>query len=90
MFTGISAEILSLLILLNPLFVGILIDGIEFKLIQFADITTLILDGSQHSLQAALNMLEIFCNMSDLHMNKDKTKMIWIDRKRFCQEKLNV
>ena len=46
------------------------------------------LDGSQHSLQAALTILEIFGNMSGLCMNKDKTKMIWIGRKRFCREKL--
>ena len=73
---------------LNPQIVGILIDGIEFKLTQFADDTTLMLDGSQHSLQAALNILEIFGNMSGLCMNKDKTKMIWIGRKIFCREKL--
>ena len=60
----------------------------KFKLTQFADDTTLMLDGSQHSLQAALNILEIFGNMSALRMNKDKTKMIWIGRKRFCREKL--
>ena len=84
----IGAEILSLLFRLNPEIVGILIDGIEFKLTQFADDTTLMLDGSQHSLQAALNILEIFGNMSGLRMNKDKTKMIWIGRKRFCHEKL--
>ena len=84
----IGAEILSLLIRLNPHIVGILIDGIEFKLTQFADDTTLMLDGSQHSLQAALNTLEIFGNMSGLRMNKDKTKMIWIGRKRFCRDKL--
>ena len=48
------------------------------------------LDGSQQSLQAALNTLEIFGNMSGLRMNKDKTKMIWIGRKRFCREKLNI
>ena len=84
----IGAEILSLLITLNPHIVGILIDGMEFKLTQFADDTTLMLDGSQHSLQAALNILEIFGNMSGLPMNKDKTKTIWIGRKRFCREKL--
>ena len=84
----IGAEILSLLIRLNPQIVGILIDGMEFKLTQFADDTTLMLDGSQHSLQAALNILEIFGNMSGLRMNKDKTKMIWIGRKRFYREKL--
>ena len=84
----IGAEILSLLIRLNPDIVGILIDGIEFKLTQFADDITLMLDDSQHSLHAALNTLEIFGNMSGLRMNKDKTKMIWIGRKRFCREKL--
>ena len=60
----------------------------EFKLTEFTDDTTLMLDGSQHSLQAALNILEIFGNMSGLRMNKDKTKMIRIGRKRFCREKL--
>ena len=86
----IGAEILSLLIRINPEIVGILIEGIEFKLAQFADDTTVMLDGSQHSLKAALNTLEIFGNMSGLRMNKDKTKMIWIGRKRFCREKLNI
>ena len=38
--------------------VGLKIKNNEFKLTQFADDTTLILNGSQHSLQSALNTLE--------------------------------
>ena len=43
-----------------------------YKIAQFADNTTLILDGLQQSLQAALNTLEIFGNFSGLKMNKKK------------------
>ena len=39
---------------------------------QFADDTALILDGSQSSLQAALNPLEIYGNCLGLEMNKEK------------------
>ena len=54
------------------------------------DDTTLILDGRQHSLQSALNTLEIYGNLSGLKMNKEKTKVIWIGRKRQSKDKLNV
>ena len=86
----LGAEILALLIIYNPKILGILIEDAEFKLTQFADDTTLMLDGRQHSLQAALNTLEIFGSISGLKMNRDKTKIIWIGRKKFSKEKLNV
>ena len=44
-----GAEILMQMILINSDIIGLKIEGIEFKLTQFADDTTLILDGSQHS-----------------------------------------
>ena len=47
-----------------------------YKIKHFADDTTLILDGSQQSLQAALNTLEIFGNFSGLKMNKEKQKLL--------------
>ena len=86
----IGAEILTRLIQINPLIEGIKIEENEFKLTHFADDTTLMLDGSQCSLQAALNTLEVYGNISGLRMNKEKTKLIWIGRKRHCKEKLNV
>ena len=59
------------------------VHGISFgtqtlKLTQFADDTTLILDGTKSSLQAALNILKLFGNLSGLKMNAHKTKLIWI------------
>ena len=46
------------------------------KLTQYADDTTIILDGTTSSLQVALNMLEIFGSLSGLNLNCDKTKLI--------------
>ena len=84
----IGAESLAKLIKINPEIIGIKIMGNEFKLTHFADDTTLMLDGSQHSLQTALNVLEVFGDFSGLWMNREKTKVIWIGRKRFSKEKL--
>ena len=57
---------------------------------QFADDTTVILDGSQTSLTSSLNTLEVFGSMSGLKINSDKTKVIWIGRKNFSEDKLNT
>ena len=64
----------------------------EYKFTQFADDTTLILNlnGTQGSLQAALNTLEIFGSMSGLRINKEKTKMVWIGKKKWSKDKLEV
>ena len=48
----IGAEILARLIQINPYIIGLKIKNIEFKITQFVDDTTLILNGSQHSLQS--------------------------------------
>ena len=59
---------------------GILIGENEFKITQFADDTTLFLDGSQLSLQHTLNAIEIFLSFSGLKINTTKTKL-WIGKK---------
>ena len=46
----------------------------ELKLTQFADDTTLILDGSLESLHAEFSTLEIFGTISALKFNTDKKK----------------
>ena len=84
------AQILYLMITFNKNIKGITIDGIEYKLSQFADDTTTILDGTQASLQAALNTLEVFGTYSGLKINKDKTKIIWIGNKKHSKIKLNT
>ena len=69
---------------------GIIIDSIEIKITQFANDTTLVLDGSQSSLKAALSTLEIFGSYSGLKMNTNKTKIIWIVRKKYSKGTLQV
>ena len=84
----LCAEILSILIKNNRDITGIIIADIEYKMTQFADDTTILLDGSQTSLTSSLNTLEVFGSISGLKMNCDKTKVIWIGRKKYCKDKL--
>ena len=53
---------------------GIMIRQKEIKITQFADDTTIILHGTEDSLQAALNILEFFGNISGLRVNTEKTR----------------
>ena len=71
-------EVLSCLIIGSSDINGIKIGNTTFKITQFADDTTLILDGSLNSLQSALNILEIFGELSGLKMNCEKMKLTWI------------
>ena len=84
----LCAQILFLLIQQNKNIKGFVACQREFKLTQFADDTTLIMDGSQGSLQAALNTLEIFGSISGLNINKNKTKIVWIGKKRNSDDTL--
>ena len=54
--------------------VGIKIGKTEFKMVQYADDTTIIIDGSRDSLQATLNVLEIYVSLSGLRVNTEKNK----------------
>ena len=67
---------------------GINIKGQEFKIIQYADDTTLFLDGSCSSFDAALNILEIFC-LLEHHNYTEKTvkKVIKKDRTEVSDQK---
>ena len=86
----LCAQILYLMIYNNKEIKGIIIDNKEFKMSQFADDTTIFLDGTQRSLEAALNTIEIYGSYSGLKLNKSKTKLIWIGRKKHSKDKLNV
>ena len=86
----IVAQILTVLITKNKFIKGVKIGDVQFKLIQFADDTTLILDGSTESLQAALNTLEVFGTFSGLKVNKDKTQIAWIGKKKTSKDKISL
>ena len=48
----------------------------------------MILDGTPQSLQAALNVLEIFGSVSGLRVYTEKTQVVWIGKTKHCNEKL--
>ena len=82
----LCAEILSTLIKYYKEIRGFKINDNELKISQYADDTTLTLDGSARSLFAALDTLELFSQMSGLYMNISKTKIVWIGSKKFSNE----
>ena len=63
------------MILTNKNINGIKIGSEEFKISQFANDTTIFMDGSETSLQHTLNMFEIFGSLSGLKMNLSKNRM---------------
>ena len=72
------------------LIAGLQVGKEEIKPSQFAEDTTIILDGSNTSLEATLNVIEIFGNFSGLKMTTTETNVIWIGDKRHSPEKLPV
>ena len=84
------AEVLCCLIRKSKDVSGISIGNVTLKLTQFADDTTIILDGSKDSLQATLNILEIFGQLSGLKINAEKTKLVWVGSEVTSKRMLNV
>ena len=82
----LCAEILSILIKNNQDIKGIIIQGKENKISQYADDTTLLLDGSKKSLFAAIDTLDLFSKISGLLINCEKTKLVWIGSKKFSSQ----
>ena len=74
----ICAEMLGCLIRKNQGISGIVIDNIECKISQYADDSTVILDGSNRSLLQTLETLDLFERMSGLKVNEEKTNVVYI------------
>ena len=77
------------MILYNDKITGIHVGNCSYKIKQFADDTTLFLDGSKNSLLAALNTVEIFGTISGLFVNRDKTRLVWLGKKRHLRDKID-
>lgn len=71
-------EILAILIKLNKNIIGIKIFNTVFLLSQYADDTTVLLDGSAKSLRKTIETLKFYADISGLHVNVDKNKAILI------------
>ena len=87
----LCAEILAALIRNDKDIKGIQILKTTFVISQYADDTTMILDGSKTSLERCLQVLKLYADTSGLCINVDKTKVIWIGSETnseqiFCEE----
>ena len=61
---------------------GITVSQKEIKITQFADDTTIILDGTEDSLQATLNVLDIFGSISGLKINRKNANSLGWEKQR--------
>ena len=78
----LCAEVLATAIRKDNLVKGITVDSTECKLSQYADDTTLFLDGTQESLERSFVILEKFGEVSGLRVNCEKTEALWIGSKK--------
>ena len=88
----LSVEVLANTIREKKEIRGITVKDKEIKLSQYADDTTLILDGSEESLLESLKIIEHFANISGLRLNDKKTEALWIGARvnwhfKLCLEK---
>ena len=80
-----AVEILAISIRNREIIKGIKINGLETKLLQFADDTTAIL-SSLNSANALFSLLEDFEKASGLKLNVKNTEAMWIGSLRSCQD----
>ena len=74
----LSVEVLANAICQKKEICGITVKDKEIKLSQYADDTTLILDGSKESFLESLKIIDYFGNISGLRLNSKKTEALWI------------
>ena len=84
----LSVEVLANAIRRDPSIKGISISQNEIKWSQYADDTTLILDGSQDTLEASLDDIEKFSKISGLRLTNKKAEALWIGSKVRSSEHL--
>ena len=86
----LCVEVLACMIRSNKNIKGITVNGTEYRISQYADDTSLLLDGSSSSLNETLKVLTQFSEFSGLKVNFDKTQVIWIGKKKFSTEKMEI
>jgi hypothetical protein len=62
----------------------------EKKITLLADDTSLILDGSEQSLNASMDVLKYFANILGFHINYNKTQVIWIGNMKYSEKILHT
>ena len=84
----LALELMSACIKNDPGINGIVIDNSEYLISQYADDSSLLLDGNSRSLERSLYILHKFEECAGLKINIDKTEAIWIGSKMHSNEKL--
>jgi hypothetical protein len=84
----LCAEILAIKIRGNKHIGGINVTRIGHRVSQFADDTSLILDGSEKTLNEALLELDWYAKLSGLNINFTKTQIVWIWSKAYSNDTL--
>ena len=78
----IVGEILAHMIRQKDSIKGYKIKGVEVLISQYADDTSLFLDGSENSFKQSVEALTKFAKYSGLKINSEKTKVIWFGNPR--------
>ena len=69
---------------------GIVVNGVEYKISQFADDTAILLDGTDKFFKSILNILNEFANYSGLKVNFEKTHVIWIGSLKYTTRSIKT
>ena len=83
----LCVEILASRLRTNINVKGIKIENCPILISQFADDTSLVLDGSDSSLKEAIKDLKQFAKISGLKINTSKTQAIWIGSMKYSDTK---
>ena len=86
----LCVEILASAVRNNDGIKGIRISDTECKISQYADDTTLILDGTDISAKHSLGLLDSFAEISGLKINYEKTEALWIGSFRFQKRRIET
>ena len=86
----LCAEILAIKIKNNKKIKGIKFNNKVFILTQYADDTSVILDGSEESLNETLSELEKYAKFSGLKVNFTKTHVVWIGSKKYSTDSIKT
>ena len=86
----LCAEILAVNIRNNGNIKGIKVGHTEFKFSQYADDSSVILDGTSISLNETLKELSRFADISGLNVNFDKTQVVWIGKKKYSSDTIKT
>ena len=84
----LCVEVLGIMIRQNKLIKGIIVQGTEHKMTQYADDTELMLEGNRTSFEEAVNTVQRFGQKFGLYLNAGKTMqchMAWKQAKFTCE-----